>query len=74
MIILFFACLFSHFTCVSFSQAVTACQREKFDIIFMDICMPNMNGIDATRTIRTDPSSANQTTPIIAFAGNAGNE
>ncbi|HQS66225.1 MAG TPA: response regulator [Sulfuricurvum sp.] len=32
-------------------QAVTLCQEQPFDLIFMDILMPKMNGIDATKHI-----------------------
>ena len=32
-------------------EAVGLCQNEAFDLIFMDILMPHMNGIDATKHI-----------------------
>jgi CheY-like chemotaxis protein len=38
----------------------------------MDMQMPNLNGIDATRAIRAD--SLNQTTPILAMTANAFDE
>ncbi|NHB69692.1 ATP-binding protein [Perlabentimonas gracilis] len=43
-------------------QAVEICLTEKIDLILMDIKMPTMNGIEATKEIR----SQGVTTPIIA--------
>jgi len=34
-------------------EATQICDIQSFDMIFMDIMMPNLNGIDATRMIKT---------------------
>ncbi|PCJ63387.1 MAG: hypothetical protein COA79_00850 [Planctomycetota bacterium] len=47
--------------------AVQMATSHKYDLIFMDMQMPEMNGIDATMKIR---ESGNQT-PIIAMTANA---
>ena len=51
-------------------QAVEACRSGHFDLIIMDVQMPRMDGIEATRKIRELEAYVN--TPIIALtAGNA---
>jgi len=42
-----------------------------FDLIFMDIMMPNKNGLDATRDIRALDRKDAKTIPIIAMTANA---
>ena len=44
-------------------EAVEAVDREKFDLILMDLNMPVKNGFDATKEIRT----VDNTTPILAL-------
>jgi CheY-like chemotaxis protein/nitrogen-specific signal transduction histidine kinase len=46
--------------------AIEAARVMVFDLILMDVHMPGMSGIEATRAIRT--KSANNTTPIIALS------
>lgn len=42
-----------------------------FDVILMDIMMPNMNGYEATRAIRAADHDDAKTIPIIAMTANA---
>ena len=42
-----------------------------YDIVFMDVQMPVMNGYDATRAIRSHSSSYCKTVPIVAMTANA---
>ena len=46
-------------------------QPGYYDVIFMDIMMPNMNGWDAARKIRSMKRPDAGTIPIIAMSANA---
>lgn len=49
-------------------EALDILSKERFDCIIMDIQMPVMNGVEATKAIRTSPKySRRATTPIIAL-------
>ncbi len=52
-------------------EALDKFGTTKYDIILMDIQMPVMNGIVATKKIRELESSSNTHTPIIAITANA---
>ena len=50
--------------------ALELCGRVRFDLIFMDIQMPVMDGITATRQLRA-MNGLNQATPIVALSAAA---
>lgn len=52
-------------------QALDKFNSQKFDLILMDIQMPEMNGYDATRTIRDLEKILKTRTPIIALTAHA---
>ncbi len=53
-------------------QAVQAWERERWDVILMDVQMPHMDGPTATAAIRArEESEGRERTPIIALTANA---
>lgn len=46
-------------------EAIENAKKNLYDIIFMDINMPYLSGIDATISIRNTDDSLNHKTPII---------
>ncbi len=53
-------------------DAVERCKQIKFDLILMDIQMPEMNGYEATQLIRQ--CSCNMQTPILALTAHSDQE
>ncbi|MEA3207372.1 MAG: hypothetical protein QOE70_429 [Chthoniobacter sp.] len=52
-------------------EAVEAAAREAFDMIFMDVQMPEMDGFAATRLIRDSEQGTGRHTPIAAMTAHA---
>ena len=50
-------------------EAIERAVKEKPDLITMDLQLPVMNGLDATRVIKTDPATRN--IPVIAITASA---
>ncbi|MDB5851426.1 MAG: hypothetical protein JWP29_5178, partial [Rhodoferax sp.] len=53
-------------------QAVRLAKRGAYDLVLMDVQMPRMDGLEATRVLRQDPHMADL--PIIAMTANAFSE
>jgi CheY-like chemotaxis protein len=52
-------------------EALTALQTDRFDVILMDVQMPQMDGIQATTAIREKEKTTGDHLPIIAMTGYA---
>ena len=52
-------------------EAVAAHASHKFDVILMDVQMPEMNGFEATAAIRAAEGTSIAGTPIVAMTANA---
>ena len=50
-------------------QALNLCRQQRFDVILMDIQLPDLSGIEVTRQLRQLP--AFQQIPILAFTAHA---
>ena len=59
-------------SCRDGKEAVNLADKERFDLILMDIQMPEMNGLDATRTIKS--RGPNCHTPILAMTASVATE
>lgn len=55
-------------------EKYAASSEYYYDLILMDIMMPNMNGLDAAKTIRSTERADSVTLPIYAMSANAFDE
>ena len=56
---------------LSGSEAVAMTENTKYDIIFMDHLMPEMDGIETLHKIRDDRKNPNCDTPVVVLTANA---
>lgn len=51
-------------------EAVELCKKNKYDIIFIDHMMPDMDGVETLKAINNLPDALNKETPKIALTAN----
>jgi signal transduction histidine kinase/ActR/RegA family two-component response regulator len=58
---------------LSGKEALALCDKQKYDMIFMDHMMPEMDGIETVRKLRKSQKSGgiNASTPVVALTANA---
>ena len=61
-------------TALSGELALKKTQETAYDVIFMDHLMPEMDGIECLKQIRSQEGGLNRETPVIALTANAGSE
>lgn len=52
-------------------EAVNTLEQKEYDLVFMDCQMPVMDGIEATKRVRSSSSSLNKQVIIVALTANA---
>lgn len=57
-------------TAKSGEEALALCKKNKYDLIFIDHMMPNMDGIETFHAINDLPEGLNKDTPKIALTAN----
>ncbi len=56
--------------CYSGADALEITKNTKYDLIYMDHMMPEIDGVETTKRIRKDSDSVNCSTPIVACSAN----
>ncbi len=56
------------------AECLKLTQKQRYDAILMDHLMPEMDGIQCFRALRTQPAGLCQDVPVIALTANAGSE
>jgi len=61
-------------TVASGKECLKRTLQDRYDVIFMDHLMPEMDGIECLHAIRSQTGGLNQNTPVVILTANAGGE
>ncbi len=61
-------------TAASGHECLKKTLQDRYDVIFMDHLMPEMDGIECLHAIRVQTGGLNQDTPVVVLTANAGGE
>ena len=53
------------------AEALAACEEQRFDLILMDVRMPDMDGLETTRRLRRRRAGPNARTPVVGLTADA---
>lgn len=45
-------------TAVCGEEALEICEHARFDVVFLDVCMPGLSGLDVARELRARPDTS----------------
>lgn len=54
-------------------EVIEMVQKQRYDLIILDIIMPVMDGMECVRILRSMSDNINQHVPVVAISGNARN-
>ena len=58
-------------TCMSGPEAIEMVRAHRYDLIFLDQMMPEMDGIETLEVIRSLPAASSHELPVVALTANA---
>ncbi|MBF0206207.1 MAG: response regulator [Oligoflexia bacterium] len=61
-------------TVSSGKEALTALEKKRYDLVFMDVTMPEMDGFETTKQIRNSQTIQNKNLPVLAITGHTSDE
>ena len=59
---------------VNGNEALEKMRRHRYDLVLMDLIMPDLSGTDVVRMIRNDANNPYRDVPVIALTANVGDE